>query len=142
MLTLAGLLLFTACSSEGTADNRQQEFDVKGLTAFSLEENNTPPTTRVAGEYSGTGVKFYCKKQDRLFVNNPTATSEWRVYITNNIYELGHAAGTGRTPTAKFYTGSRYEENDRAITLSADQHIQVSYDNRSQGNYGRWPADR
>ncbi|MDF9457950.1 hypothetical protein P5837_31030, partial [Bacillus cereus] len=91
MLPLAGLLLFAACASEDTADNRQQEPDTKGLTAFSLEENSTPPTTRVVGEYTGTGVKFYWTERDRLFVNNPTATSEWRVDVTNNIYELGHA---------------------------------------------------
>ncbi|EFZ36604.1 hypothetical protein HMPREF0663_11517 [Hoylesella oralis ATCC 33269] len=115
MLPLAGLLLFAACASEDTADNRQQEPDTKGLTAFSLEENSTPPTTRVVGEYTGTGVKFYWTERDRLFVNNPTATSEWRVDVTNNIYELGHAAGTGRTPTAKFWFNGTFTEPEYRV---------------------------
>ena len=73
ILSLLGLaaMLFTACATDDVAHDRQnqkQKSDGEGLTAFSVNNETPPtnPTTRTAGEYTGTGVKFYWTKYDKL----------------------------------------------------------------------------
>ena len=66
LLALAAVL-FTACATDDAETDRQnpkQKPDTAGLTAFSVNNEALPadptsPTTRVVGEYTGTGIKFY-----------------------------------------------------------------------------------
>ena len=119
MLPLAGLLLFAACASEDTADNRQQEPDLKGLTAFSVEEKT--PATRTAGEYTGTGIKFYWTRYDRLWVqDNPP---HFEPDDKNDIADQLTASGTDRTPRAKFWFRGSYTAPQYLVYYGGDNTI-------------------
>lgn len=105
---LAGELLLTvACTSEETARQEQikDSQDIKGLTAFVVEDN----TTRTTGEYDGSGINFYWTEGDRLWVNNATLKQD----VRNNIADVlapnsTTPTGVKRAATAMFYFEGNY----------------------------------
>ena len=107
LLALAAVL-FTACAADDADTDRQnpkQNPDTAGLTAFVMEDSTDSPATRLVGEHTGSGVRFYWSRDDRIFVDNPTKYAEWRADKENNIHELTYN-GTddgGSTPKAKFW---------------------------------------
>ena len=79
-LALAAVL-FTACAADDADTDRQnpkQNPDTAGLTAFVMEDSTDSPATRLVGEHTGSGVRFYWSRYDRIFVDNPTENDEWR----------------------------------------------------------------
>ena len=66
-IAIAGLVFFTGCASEDTA-NKQTEHEpsTEGLTGFVEEV----PATRTTAEYDGSGLNFYWTAGDRIWVNN------------------------------------------------------------------------
>ena len=88
LLALAAVL-FTACATDDADTDRQNpKPDTAGLTAFVMEDSTDSPATRLVGEHTGSGVRFYWSRRDRIFVDNPTENAEWRVDKENNIYDL------------------------------------------------------
>ena len=68
-LALAAVL-FTACAADDADTDRQnpkQKPDTAGLTAFVMEDSTDSPATRLLGEHTGSGVKFYWAERDKLF---------------------------------------------------------------------------
>ena len=85
LLALAAVL-FTACAADDADTDRQNPNpDTAGLTAFVMEDSTGSPATRLAGEHTGSGVRFYWSRDDRIFVDNPTENDEWRADKYNNI---------------------------------------------------------
>lgn len=105
LLALAAVL-FTACAADDADTDRQNpKPDTAGLTAFVMEDSTDSPATRLLGEHTGSGVRFYWSRRDRIFVDNPTKYAEWRADKYNNIHELtsnGTDDGVS-TPKAKFW---------------------------------------
>lgn len=119
ILSLLGLaaMLFTACATDDVAPDRQnqkQKSDGEGLTAFSVNNETPPtnPTTRTAGEYTGTGVKFYWTKYDKLGVEIEADPVTHRKVFQwddrNDIEKQLEASGKDRTPRAKFWFSGEY----------------------------------
>ena len=87
-LALAAVL-FTACAADDADTDRQNpKPDTAGLTAFVMEDSTDSPATRLLGEHTGSGVRFYWSRRDRIFVDNPTENAEWRADEYNNIRDL------------------------------------------------------
>lgn len=126
LLVLASLL-FAACATDNVEPGKQkqgQEIDTAGMTAFSVNNETPPidptsPTTRTAGEYTGTGIKFYWTIDDAYLklgtgVEDP-GTHEITFYPNreSNIEAQLKASGKDRTPRATFwfygdYTAPQY----------------------------------
>ena len=119
LLALAAVL-FTACATDDAETDRQnpkQKPDTAGLTAFSvnnevLPADPTSPTTRVAGEYTGTGIKFYWTSGDKIgvLVRTDPDTQE-KVFYENRDNDIGdrlRASGKDRTPRATFWFHGDY----------------------------------
>ena len=88
LLALAAVL-FTACAADDADTDRQNpKPDTAGLTAFVMEDSTDSPATRLVGEHTGSGVRFYWSRDDRIFVDNPTENTEWRADKYNNIRDL------------------------------------------------------
>ena len=88
LLALAAVL-FTACAADDADTDRQNpKPDTAGLTAFVMEDSTDSPATRLVGEHTGSGVRFYWSRRDRIFVDNPTENTEWRADKYNNIRDL------------------------------------------------------
>ena len=87
-LALAAVL-FTACATDDADTDRQNpKPDTAGLTAFVMEDSTDSPATRLVGEHTGSGVRFYWSRDDRILVDNPTENAEWRADEYNNIRDL------------------------------------------------------
>lgn len=119
ILSLLGLaaMLFTACATDDVAPDRQnqkQKSDGEGLTAFSVNNETPPtkPTTRTAGEYTGTGVRFYWTEYDKLGVEvEADPVTHRKVFLwdnRNDIKDQLQASGKDRTPRAKFWFSGEY----------------------------------
>ena len=125
-LALASLL-FAACATDNIEPGKQkqgQEIDTTGLTAFSMEKPNEDPETRLVGEYTGSGVRFFWTRRDKLFVYNPDPQRniEWRRDKHNNIYEmikdLPGANDDGRFPRAKFWFEGEYTKPEYRVRFT------------------------
>lgn len=82
LLAIAGLLFFTGCASEDTANKQnEQEPGTEGLTSFVEEA----PATRTTAEYDGSGLNFYWTAGDRLWVNNGTLIQDTRNNIASKL---------------------------------------------------------
>jgi len=119
ILSLLGLaaMLFTACATDDVAHDRQnqkQKSDGEGLTAFSVNNETPPtkPTTRTAGEYTGTGVRFYWTEYDKLGVEvEADPVTHRKVFLwddRNDIKDQLQASGKDRTPRATFWFSGDY----------------------------------
>ncbi|EGC86721.1 putative lipoprotein [Prevotella denticola CRIS 18C-A] len=87
-LALAAVL-FTACATDDADTDRQNpKPDTAGLTAFVMEDSTDSPATRLVGEHTGSGVRFYWSRRDNLFVDNPTKYTEWSASKYDNIRDL------------------------------------------------------
>ena len=153
-------LLFAACATDNVEPGKQkqgQEIDTTKITAFSVNNEAPPidpatPTTRTAGEYTGTGVKFYWTLEDVLYVNNTTAATPI-VYSSHHsdIEDQYFASGKNRTPRATFwfygdftapqyavrYTGpGTYGFNERLVTIQNKQEQTKPNDAAKLGKYG------
>ncbi|WP_314710269.1 hypothetical protein, partial [Prevotella denticola] len=51
-------------------------------------DSTDSPATRLVGEHTGSGVRFYWSREDRILVDNPTENAEWRADEYNNIRDL------------------------------------------------------
>ena len=88
LLALAAVL-FTACAADDADTDRQNpKPDTAGLTAFVMEDSTDSPATRLVGEHTGSGVRFYWSRRDNLFVDNPTKYTEWSASKYDNIRDL------------------------------------------------------
>ena len=133
ILSLLGLaaMLFTACATDDVAHDRQnqkQKSDGEGLTAFSVNNETPPtnPTTRTAGEYTGTGVRFYWTLGDVLYVHNtidkPTGVrSSYRSDIDDQL----RASGKDRTPRATFWFYGDFTAPQYTVTLYRPRNLWI-----------------
>ncbi|WP_455086821.1 hypothetical protein [Prevotella denticola] len=126
LLALAAVL-FTACAADDADTDRQnlkQNPDTAGLTAFVMEDSTDSPATRLAGEYTGSGVRFYWAERDKLFVNNPMDNPEWRVDEYNNIYEMisNQGTGDGKISKAKFWFKGEYTQPEYRVRYLGRNH--------------------
>ena len=126
LLALAAVL-FTACAADDADTDRQnlkQNPDTAGLTAFVMEDSTDSPATRLAGEYTGSGVRFYWAERDKLFVNNPMDNPEWRVDEYNNIYEMisNQGTGEGKISKAKFWFKGEYTQPEYRVRYLGRNH--------------------
>ena len=121
LLALAAVL-FTACAADDTDTDRQNpKPDTAGLTAFIMEDS---PATRLVGEHTGSGVRFYWAERDKLFVNNPMDNPEWRVDEYNNIYEMisNQGTGDGKISKAKFWFKGEYTQPEYRVRYLGRNH--------------------
>lgn len=112
LLALAAVL-FTACATDDAETDRQNpKPDTAGLTAFSvnnevLPADPTSPTTRVVGEYTGTGIKFYWNGAELVGVGSEVDrdTHEPKFFGADgsDIRDQLKASGKDRTSRATFW---------------------------------------
>ena len=114
LLALAAVL-FTACATDDAETDRQnpkQKPDTAGLTAFSVNNEALPadptsPTTRVVGEYTGTGIKFYWNGAELVGVGSEvdSDTHEPKFFGADgsDIRDQLKASGKDRTSRATFW---------------------------------------
>ena len=114
LLALAAVL-FTACATDDAETDRQnpkQKPDTAGLTAFSVNNEALPadptsPTTRVVGEYTGTGIKFYWNGAELVGVGSEVDrdTHEPKFFGADgsDIRDQLKASGKDRTSRATFW---------------------------------------
>ena len=126
LLALAAVL-FTACAADDADTDRQnpkQNPDTAGLTAFVMEDSTDSPATRLVGEHTGSGVRFYWAERDKLFVNNPMDNPEWRVDEYNNIYEMisNQGTGEGKISKAKFWFKGEYTQPEYRVRYLGRNH--------------------
>ena len=124
LLALAAVL-FTACAADDTDTDRQNpKPDTAGLTAFIMEDSTDSPATRLVGEHTGSGVRFYWAERDKLFVNNPMDNPEWRVDEYNNIYEMisNQGTGDGKISKAKFWFKGEYTQPEYRVRYLGRNH--------------------
>ena len=124
LLALAAVL-FTACAADDADTDRQNpKPDTAGLTAFIMEDSTDSPATRLVGEHTGSGVRFYWAERDKLFVNNPMDNPEWRVDEYNNIYEMisNQGTGEGKISKAKFWFKGEYTQPEYRVRYLGRNH--------------------
>ena len=124
LLALAAVL-FTACAADDADTDRQNpKPDTAGLTAFVMEDSTDSPATRLLGEHTGSGVRFYWAEIDKLFVNNPMDNPEWRVDEYNNIYEMisNQGTGDGKISKAKFWFKGEYTQPEYRVRYLGRNH--------------------
>ena len=124
LLALAAVL-FTACATDDADTDRQNpKPDTAGLTAFIMEDSTDSPATRLVGEHTGSGVRFYWAERDKLFVNNPMDNPEWRVDEYNNIYEMisNQGTGDGKISKAKFWFKGEYTQPEYRVRYLGRNH--------------------
>ena len=124
LLALAAVL-FTACAADDADTDRQNSKpDTAGLTAFVMEDSTDSPATRLVGEHTGSGVRFYWAERDKLFVNNPMDNPEWRVDEYNNIYEMisNQGTGDGKISKAKFWFKGEYTQPEYRVRYLGRNH--------------------
>ena len=140
LLALAAVL-FTACAADDADTDRQNpKPGTAGLTAFVMEDSTDSPATRLVGEHTGSGVRFYWSRRDHIFVDNPTENAEWRADKENNIYELtsnGTADG-GSTPKAKFLFEGEFTKPEYRVRFLGNHDQYHDFDKiqiENKGNY-------
>ena len=136
-------VLFTACTVDDADTDRQNPNpDTAGLTAFVMEDSTDSPATRLVGEHTGSGVRFYWSRWDNILVDNPTEYTEWRADKENNIYDLTNdryrIVDGACIPKAKFlfegeFTKPEYRVRYLGRNSSAKYADQVYI--REDGNY-------
>lgn len=106
-LALAAVVLFmVGCANDETAqDNTAKQLDTNGLTEFAVVDNSTKAlsNTRTAGEYTGSGIKFYWTSNDRLWINNKAVTPALKESHRSSIPAIG-----AKENYAKFYFAGVY----------------------------------
>ena len=113
LLAIAGLLSFTGCASDDTANKEnEQEPGTEGLTSFVEEDN----ATRTTGEYDGSGLNFYWTAGDRLWVNNGTLIQDASNNI-NSTLENNPANPTAvkRVAKARFWFNGTFTANSYPV---------------------------
>ena len=133
-LALAAVL-FTACAADDADTDRQNpKPDTAGLTAFVMEDSTDSPATRLLGEHTGSGVRFYWSRRDRIFVDNPTENAEWRVDKENNIYDLtseGWEIDEGACiPKAKFLFEGEFTKPEYRVRFLGRNRSDAEYADR------------
>lgn len=134
LLALAAVL-FTACAADDADTDRQNpKPDTAGLTAFVMEDSTDSPATRLLGEHTGSGVRFYWSRRDRIFVDNPTENAEWRVDKENNIYDLtseGWEIDEGACiPKAKFLFEGEFTKPEYRVRFLGRNRSDAEYADR------------
>ena len=134
LLALAAVL-FTACAADDADTDRQNpKPDTAGLTAFVMEDSTDSPATRLVGEHTGSGVRFYWSRRDRIFVDNPTENAEWRVDKENNIYDLtseGWEIDEGACiPKAKFLFEGEFTKPEYRVRFLGRNRSDAEYADR------------
>ena len=134
LLALAAVL-FTACAADDADTDRQNpKPDTAGLTAFVMEDSTDSPATRLVGEHTGSGVRFYWSRDDRIFVDNPTENDEWRADKYNNIRDLtkeGWKIDDGAcTPKAKFLFEGEFTKPEYRVRFLGRNYGNAEYADR------------
>ncbi|EGC85563.1 putative lipoprotein [Prevotella denticola CRIS 18C-A] len=136
LLALAAVL-FTACAADDADTDRQnpkQNPDTAGLTAFVMEDSTDSPATRLVGEHTGSGVRFYWSRYDCIFVDNPTENDEWRADKKNNIYDLisNQGTGDGKISKAKFWFEGEFTKPEYRVRFLGRDHDRYRYFDKIQ----------
>lgn len=143
ILTMAALaLLMAGCANDDTVpEGTPKQSDRKGMTEFAIADNaaNTKasPATRTAGEYTGTGIKFYWTSGDKLWINNTAASPSLKASNSSTIPDTG-----GKELTAKFYfngiyTATTYPVRYTGANNSAGDEVTIKAEQSQQTpNYG------
>ena len=146
-IAIAGLVFFTGCASEDTANKQtEQEPGTEGLTGFVEEV----PATRTTAEYDGSGLNFYWTAGDRIWVNNGgTLTQDARNNINSKLENNpADPSAVKRAAKAKFwfsgsFTASSYPvrytgQNGTAdkVTIKASQSQTIPNDASHIGEDG------
>ena len=132
LLALAAVL-FTACAADDADTDRQNpKPDTAGLTAFVMEDSTDSPATRLVGEHTGSGVRFYWSRDDRIFVDNPTENTEWRADKENNIRDLttegGYRIDEGACiPKAKFWFEGKFTKPEYRVRFLGRNRSNAEY---------------
>ena len=133
LLALAAVL-FTACAADDADTDRQnpkQNPDTAGLTAFVMEDSTDSPATRLVGEHTGSGVRFYWSRYDRIFVDNPTENDEWRADKYNNIRDLTREGwkidDRACTPKAKFLFEGEFTKPEYRVRFLGRNRSDAKY---------------
>ncbi|WP_424044246.1 hypothetical protein [Prevotella denticola] len=134
LLALAAVL-FTACAADDADTDRQNpKPDTAGLTAFVMEDSTGSPATRLVGEHTGSGVRFYWSRRDRIFVDNPTENAEWRADKYNNIRDLtseGWEIDDGACiPKAKFLFEGEFTKPEYRVRFLGRNRSDAEYADR------------
>ena len=147
LLAIAGLVFFTGCASEDSANKQnEQEPGTEGLTGFVEEV----PATRTTAEYDGSGLNFYWTAGDRIWVNNSGTLTQDAYNNISSKLENNPANSTAvkRAAKAKFwfsgsftassypvrYTG-KYGTKDK-VTIKASQSQTIPNDASHIGEDG------
>lgn len=124
LLAIAGLVFFTDCASEDTA-NKQTEHEpgIEGLTGFVEEV----PATRTTAEYDGSGLNFYWTAGDRMWVNNTAATpaliqDAWND-INDKLTASPVAGGVQRAAKAKFYFNGTFTASSYPVRYTGKNGV-------------------
>ena len=132
LLALAAVL-FTACAADDADTDRQNPNpDTAGLTAFVMEDSTDSPATRLVGEHTGSGVRFYWSRRDHIFVDNPTENAEWRADKENNIRDLtregGYRIDEGACiPKAKFWFEGKFTKPEYRVRFLGRNRSNAEY---------------
>ena len=131
LLALAAVL-FTACAADDADTDRQNpKPDTAGLTAFVMEDSTDSPATRLVGEHTGSGVRFYWSRRDNLLVDNPTRYTEWSASKYDNIRDLtnpGYRIVEGAcTPKAKFWFEGKFTKPEYRVRFLGRNRSDAGY---------------
>ena len=131
LLALAAVL-FTACAADDADTDRQNpKPDTAGLTAFVMEDSTDSPATRLVGEHTGSGVRFYWSRRDNLLVDNPTRYTEWSASKYDNIRDLtnpGYRIVEGAcTPKAKFWFEGKFTKPEYRVRFLGRNRSDAEY---------------
>ena len=143
LLALAAVL-FTACAADDADTDRQNpKPDTAGLTAFVMEDSTDSPATRLVGEHTGSGVRFYWSRHDNIFVDNPTKYTEWSASKYSNISDLTNdgyrIVDRACIPKAKFWFEGKFTKPEYRVRflgrgVSNEKYADQVYI-RGDGNY-------
>lgn len=148
LLAVAGLLSFTGCTSEDTANKeitQEEESSLGGLTSFVEADN----ATRTTADYDGSGLNFYWTEGDHLWVRNGGLTQDAHNTIDSEL--KSHPTklnAVKRAEKAKFYFPGSYTAasyhvrytgkngDPEKVTIKAKQEQKVANDASHLGEDG------
>ena len=134
LLALAAVL-FTACAADDADTDRQNpKPDTAGLTAFVMEDSTDSPATRLVGEHTGSGVRFYWSRRDNIFVDNPTRYTEWSASKYDNIRDLTsegyRIVDRACIPKAKFWFEGKFTKPEYRVRFLGRNRSNAEYADR------------
>ena len=121
LLAIAGLLFFTGCASEDTANKQnEQKPGTEGLTSFVEKA----PATRTTAEYDGSGLNFYWTAGDRLWVNNGTLIQDTRNNIASKLENNpANSSAVQRAAKANFWFNGTFTASSYPVRYTGKNGV-------------------